>query len=253
MEIEWENKYKNYIKAENAVKEAVLNETEILFFPEMSFTGFSMNIKVTAESNNETVNFISQLCKRYKIAIGFGWTEKYCDKAKNCYSIIDKNGSEISRYIKVHPFSYSDEDKYFIKGDKLEYFTMGDTTFSTAICYDLRFPELFQGICKYNKTNAIVVPANWPAKRSEHWKILTFARAIENQVYIIAVNCVGNIGGIQYSGNSYVINPNGEIICCADNNKEMICYADIDFNTEKYRNSFPVKKDRQVEFYKSII
>lgn len=253
MKIEWENKFKNYIKAENAIKEAVENKTEILFFPEMSFTGFSMNIKVTSESNYETVKFISQLCKRYKIAVGFGWTERYYDKAKNCYSIVDKNGEEISRYIKIHPFSYGGEDKYFIKGDKLKYFTIGNTTFSTAICYDLRFPELFQGICKYDKTDVIVVPANWPAKRSEHWRVLTTARAIENQVYIIAVNCVGNIGELQYTGNSYVITPNGEIICQAIDNKEMICYVDIDFNTEKYRNLFPVKNDRQIEFYKSII
>lgn len=253
MKIEWENKSCNYAKAEKAILEAKNNNAEVLFFPEMSFTGFSMNIKETAEFNQESLNIISQLCIKYKVAVGFGWVRGVGEKAENCYSVVDRYGVEISRYVKVHPFSYSGEDKYFVKGKNVEYFRLSGKAFSTAICYDLRFPELFQGICKNNNISAIVVPANWPQKRELHWQVLSRARAIENQVYIIAVNCVGEIGNLYYSGGSCVIHPNGNIISCVDDNREMLFYANIDEDVEKLRCQFPVRNDRQVDFYKNII
>jgi predicted amidohydrolase len=77
------------------------------------------------------------------------------------------------------------------------------------------------------------------------------ARAIENQVYVLGVNCVGNMGGLEYSGDSCVINPNGEIIEIIEGN-EGIIYADIEKNVKDIRDSFQVRQDRRTEFYKSL-
>lgn len=252
MNIVWENKEENFIKAEKAVIEAVEKGAEVLFLPEMSFTGFSMNIGFTAENNNYTVNRIKSLCKKYNIAIGFGWTEKCGNKAKNCYTVLDKNAEELSTYVKIHPFSYGNEDKYFVKGTELSKYNINGIDFSTAICYDVRFPELFQGICKDESIKAVVIPANWPAKRAEHWKALVRARAIENQVYIIAVNCVGDIGKTEYSGDSCVISPNGDIKEYMGSS-EGVCVAELVYDIDKLRKNFPVKQDRQVELYKKIL
>lgn len=252
MNIKWENKEENFAKVEAVVVDAVKQNAQALFLPEMTFTGFSMNIGATSESDRYTVNRMKSICKKYGLAIGFGWVEKCGDKAKNSYTVIDKNGDELATYVKIHPFSFAGEDNYFIKGDKIITFDIDNTTFSCAICYDTRFPELFQAISKNENVRAVVIPANWPKKRAEHWKTLVRARAIENQIYVIAVNCVGEIGEVDYSGDSCVVNPDGELQVVANNGEQLIC-VELDYDVENLRNNFPVKKDRQVELYKSIL
>lgn len=251
MNIIWEDKEKNIDKAEKAIATASENNVDILFMPEMSFTGFSMNIAKTAESNNYTIEKLKALCQKYGIAVGFGWVKSCGEKAKNCYSVIDKNGKIISTYEKIHPFSYSGEDKYFEKGNALTKYNINGVGFSTAICYDLRFPEIFQAISKDSDITAIVVPANWPAKRSNHWKTLAMARAIENQVYIIGVNCVGFIGGTEYRGESCVITPNGDVKEFLLN--EQIYFTELDYDVKKLQENFPIKQDRRVQLYKNLL
>ena len=168
MNIAWEDKEKNLLKVERAAAEASQNGADVIFLPEMSLTGFSMNIKATAETDKYTVLQAQSICRKYGIALGIGWTEQCGAKAKNCYTVLDKRGIALSTYVKIHPFSYSGEDKYFVKGEKLTEYKIGDTYFSTAICYDVRFPELFQGISKNRLVTAVVVPANWPQKRESH-------------------------------------------------------------------------------------
>ncbi len=252
MNIDWENKEKNFKKLESVMSKVIEEGARVLFLPEMTFTGFSMNIDITAEADRYTVERMKSICKKYDLAVGFGWTEKCGNKAKNCYTIIDKNGNELSTYVKIHPFSYAGEDNYFVKGDKIVTFDIDGIGFSNVICYDTRFPELFQAISKNEKVSAIVIPANWPAKRAEHWKALVKARAIENQTYIIAVNCVGEIGGNYYSGDSCVITPAGQVQAMVSNQEKLMC-VELDCDVEELRKSFPVKKDRQIDFYKSIL
>ena len=114
------------------------------------------------------------------------------------------------------------------------------------ICYDLRFPELFRAVS--DKVSAVIIPANWPAKRSKHWKTLLQARAIENQVYILAVNCQGDMNGQYYSGDSCIINPNGDILDSLSD-CEGVIHFDLPDDVEQYRNSFPVLKDRRPKLY----
>jgi len=113
----------------------------------------------------------------------------------------------------------------------------------------LRFPEVFS--IASHKADAIIIPANWPAKRREHWITLLRARAIENQVYIFAVNCVGNIGDLNYSGDSCVIKPDGEIVEMASYEEKLIIY-DFQNDVAKYRSNFPVKQDRKVSLYHEL-
>ena len=253
MNISFEDKEGNFGKVCRAAEKAAYEGADVLFLPEMSFTGFSMNTELTAESDNSSMSFVRNLCVRFGISTGFGWVRKSENKAENCYSVIDRNGRELNTYVKMHPFSYSEENRYFSGGSSIAFYAVENIGFSTAICYDMRFPELFSGICREGKVKAVVIPANWPAERSEHWKVLTRARAIENQIYIFAVNCVGEMSGLYYSGNSCVIAPDGEIIVCSDDREELI-FAETDFSyADRLRKSFPVKNDRRTELYKSFL
>lgn len=250
MEIVWENKENNFIKAEHYIELAAMQKGDVVFFPEMSLTGFSMNINKTGESDNCTIAKIKKLAKKYNIAVGIGWVRINEEKGENHYTIIDKNGLIVSDYIKLHPFSFADENKYFECGREIVSFQLGNMKCSDFICYDLRFPEIFQAVS--SEAEVIIVPANWPQKRREHWMCLLKARAIENQVYVIGVNCVGIIGGVEYSGDSCVINPAGESIVQMSG-QEGLVLCEIKDDVKTYRSGFPVKNDRRVGYYKQIL
>lgn len=254
-------------------------QIDVLLLPEMSFTGFSMNTDTTKEEKEETIEKMKLLAKQYNIAIGFGWvkdcskedcSKEYCDKeyrsgeyqneeycnehfrgkkAENHYTIVDKTGECISDYAKIHPFSFAGEDLKFQGGEEITSFWLEGVPCSNFICYDLRFPEIFQIASK--TANMIIVPANWPAKRSSHWKALLQARAIENQVYIIAINCVGQMDNLYYSGDSCVINPDGQVLDMLSDEEGLIIYDFAD-DVETYRSSFPVKQDRREDLYYGI-
>lgn len=246
--IVWEDKAKNYKKAEERIKESLSFGTQAIFFPEMSFTGFSMNTKATKEQNQETIQQIRQFAKKYQMCIGFGWVKDCGERCENHYTIVDNSGNIVSDYAKLHPFSYSGEDKNFKGGNTISTFLLKGICFSSFICYDLRFPEIFQAVSK--NAHVTVLAANWPAQRSSHWKALLKARAIENQVYILAVNCIGTIGEINYTGESCIINPNGDVQAYLAG-KEGTIYFELIDDVQQFRDAFPVKQDRREMLYRS--
>lgn len=246
MNIIWENKEKNYLRLEKRLKEVCERNIDLFLLPEMSFTGFSMNTDATKEHNMETISRIADYARQYGIAIGFGWVKDCGEKSENHYTIINKEGEIVSDYAKIHPFSFSGEDQKFQGGEHIVNFEHGGIKFTSFICYDLRFPEIFQ--IASTQSHVVIVPANWPEKRKMHWKCLLQARAIENQVYIIAINCVGEIGGLTYSGDSCVINPNGDILLSLSDQEGILEYNLID-DVDSFRNDFQMKKDRRNDLY----
>lgn len=246
MHIFWEDKERNYLHLESQLKMCEENGTDLFLLPEMSFTGFSMNTDLTKENDLSTVKRMTAYAKQYHMDIGFGWVKDCGEKSENHYTVINRKGDVISDYVKIHPFSYGKENTKFQGGSKLSYFEICGLKFTTFICYDLRFSEVFQ--IASGEADVIVVAANWPQKRAQHWKCLLQARAIENQVYILGVNCVGNINGIHYSGDSCVIAPDGEIISQLSE-QEGILACNLERDTWQYRKDFPVREDRRDAMY----
>lgn len=274
MEIAWEEKEKNIKRLEEQLSSVFCNKEQIkdtgmksdhlqptdkkgcctsekalVVLPEMSFTGFSMMIERTRESTMETVERMKELAVRFQVAIGFGWVKAVGEKAENHYTVVSHKGEILSDYIKLHPFSYAGEDEKFEKGNLFAEFVMEGIPFGSAICYDLRFPEVFQ--IESKKAHVIIVPANWPKARREHWITLLRARAIENQCYMIGINCVGQIGDLSYSGDSMIVNPNGEVVLRAGNGEQFLEYNLLD-DVWEFRNNFPVKQDRRESFYQQF-
>lgn len=242
----WEDKQRNICHAEKLLAEATEHDAEIIFFPEMSFTGFSMDIAKTKEADEKTVRKISELALRHGVYIGFGWVKSIENKAENHYTVVDKKGMIALDYTKIHSFQYGGEGEQFISGSQLCSFVINGFCVTPLICYDLRFPEVFR--MKMEETDVYVVPANWPESRREHWNTLLKARAIENQAYVLGINCVGEIGSLSYSGDTCAIDPNGNILGYVSG-KEEILYVDIEKNALKIRESFPVRRDRKPTLY----
>ena len=246
-EIIWEDKQKNILNAEEMIVEAARNGAEIIFFPEMSFTGFSMDIVKTREFDMETVKRIAELALKYDVYIGFGWVKASDNKAENHYTVVDRSGNVALDYIKIHSFQYGGEGEQFIPGNQIYNLMINGFRFTPLICYDLRFPEVFR--MKMEETDVYIVPANWPASRSEHWNTLLKARAIENQSYVLGINCVGEIGGLSYQGDTCAIDPNGNVLGHISE-KEEILYVEIEKENLGIRETFPVRRDRRTEIYR---
>ncbi len=250
MKIAWEDKETNYIRMEKTLKDASERGTDLFLLPEMSFTGFSMNIGITKESDGRTMEKMAGLARKYHTSIGFGWVKDCKEKAENHYTVVDKEGVILSDYVKIHPFSYSGEDRWFRGGEDIVFFLLDEIIFSCFICYDLRFPEIFRAASKY--AGAILVSANWPESRSMHWKCLLRARAIENQVYIIAVNCTGEMNGVYYSGDSCMIGPDGKVLCQLSNQEGILEY-ELRNDVWEVRDKFPVRADCREELYHDLM
>lgn len=247
MHIEWEDKETNLRKLESGLLQAASEGAELLLLPEMSFTGFSMNTEATGEKDQTTSQRVRELARRYGIAVGFGWVKDCGEKCENHYTVLDREGNVLSDYAKIHPFSYSGEDLKFRGGNEISRFSVQGIPCSNFICYDLRFPEIFQKASK--DAHVIFVPADWPASRSAHWKTLLAARAIENQVYILGINCVGDIGGLYYSGDSCIVTPDGRVEQMLSD-REGILFYDLYDDVCDYRKRFPVKQDRRESLYR---
>jgi omega-amidase len=255
MDITWLDKEKNKENCLRFLERASTLNYDLILFPEMSLTGFSMNVSLIGEVKDETLDWFKEMALKYSINIGFGYVEKNKDKGKNIFTIVSKDAKVLSRYVKIHPFSYSGEDKMYDSGYEIILTKIKDFNISTFICYDLRFPEPFQIASK--EATLIFVIANWPKSRREHWITLLKARAIENQCYIAAINRVGFDGEkIEYGGDSMIIGPSGDVISKADQafkglaSLDSLITGEVDIEEViKLRTGFKLKEDRKEEFY----
>lgn len=120
---------------------------------------------------------------------------------------------------------------------------MPEQTLGLATCYDLRFPELFRGLVDAGATT-MVVSAGWPARRREHWTLLSRARAVEDQAYVLACATAGTHAGVEQSGHSLVVDPWGEVLAEAGPG-ETVLTVDLDpAKVAETRDQFPALKDR---------
>lgn len=250
----WENKNENFSNCRLFVHNAKVHGAELVIFPEMTLTGFSMNISDIAEdrTTSSSVELFQQLAREFRIAILFGVVFQDGSKATNNAILVNDEGVIKGGYSKIHPFSFAGEDKVFNGGDQICLVNLGKITIGLTICYDLRFPELYSALGK--RCELIVNIANWPKKRVEHWNTLLKARAIENQIFVIGVNRTGTDGqGLDYLKSTQALNPNGDLIAATYSDDQIdIANIDSDFIAE-YRKSFSTTQDRKPALYKSFL
>ncbi len=259
MDIIWEEKPANYEKAELMCQRAFQAGADLLLFPEMSFTGFSMRMEKVAERYPyKSVDKMKMLSEKYPhMAIGFGYAGyvkgENSKEIRNCLEVV-ANGESLMRYEKIHPFTFGEEGKYITAGSRLAACEIHGVPIGGFICYDLRFPEPFQISSKENEL--IFVIANWPQERAEHWNILLQARAVENQCYIAGINRIGEGGGLSYEPGSLIFDPlgnpvKGKFYRVGGEVEEGFLLVEIDTEMVlEVRKNFPLKADRREALYK---
>lgn len=230
---EWENPHDSIIKL-NAMLEQYISDEDLIIFPEMTLTGFTMEAEKHAEEiDGLGMQFFMSAAQKYNKHIIAGIIERDEGKIYNSAIHFDRNGIITARYRKIHPFSLAKENKYFSAGKEPVATFIDKTNIGLAVCYDLRFPELYRQYGK-NKVDLQITIANWPVPRIEHWKSLLKSRAIENLCFSIGVNRVGDDPYNKYNGCSGVFDPTGNEIILTENNEGIIS---IDIDLEKVKSA----------------
>ena len=250
----WEDKPYNLQRCAELTARAADNGADLVVFPEMTLTGFTMNTDLSAEDPVTAPSLIafSELAKKYKISLVAGMVINNGDAVENTLAAFSNDGVERARYAKIHLFSPAGEDGFFKPGYKLTSMKMLEFKLGFSICYDLRFPELYSALAK--DCDVLINIANWPIGRVEHWRALLRARAIENQAYMIGVNRIGIDGnGLEYERSSVVVNGNGEFISPIFTKDEMDVYEISYQELLNFRQGFSTRQDRLPDLYRVTI
>src|SRR6478672_3529048 len=212
-DIVWENKEANFAKVEHLLDQARPPAGSLVALPEMSFTGFSMNVaRIAQHQPDHTEAFLKAAAKRYGIHLLAGTATQTQDGlGRNEAVLVTPLGSVANRYQKLHLFSTAREHLFFEAGNHAGIFEWNGGLVAPFICYDLRFPEEFRVAADLGAELYIVI-ANWPRARELHWLTLLQARAIENQAIVVGVNRCGRDPHVDYSGRSVIVAPDGAVI-----------------------------------------
>ena len=238
----------NLATATAALQRVAQKNCKLAVLPEMWSCGYDYrNMKELAQETPRVLQKLQEQCRKLNIVTVGSLPELDGDTIYNTAYVID-NGEIVGSYRKLHLFSTMREDQFLGSGKNS---LVADTSIGKlgiAICYDLRFPELFRKLA-LEGAEIICLPAEWPKPRQEHWKTLLRARAIENQLFVIAANCCGIQGKLDFFGLSQLISPLGNVLqIAAEEDAELVATFDFTEMTD-YRKKIAILNDRRADIY----
>jgi len=232
---------------------AAASGCQLVVFPEMSDTGYHMpTIVETAGSwNGGVFAKVAAAAAANRIHVIAGLSERVGKNIFNSLAVIGPDGALTGIYRKTHLITAAPvfEHHYIKAGDKISLCDIEGFKIGLMTCYDIRFPELARRLC-LSGAEVLIVPAAFPLVRQKHWETLTSSRAIENQVYLAAVNRVGEDNGLSFCGASRLLDPYGDILSSASEIDETILYGEITKERLfQVRDRMKVYQDRREELY----
>lgn len=253
-------KKENIETADRMIRDCAHRGAQVVALPEIFNGPYSNKYfrEFSEDENGETVSFLRELAKELEIyLIGGSIPEIFDDKIYNTSFIFGKKGELLGKHRKVHLFdinvkggiSFKESDT-LTPGDEM---TLVDTEFGkigVAICYDVRFPELFRKMTLAG-AKLIVLPAAFNMTTGPaHWELSMKARALDNQIFFAAVSPARDVNSpyVAY-GHSCVVSPWGEF-CGKLDARPSIIVTEIDFDyVDEIRDQLPLLKHRRAELY----
>ena len=242
--------------------EALLREqrgADLIVLPELWSAGyfhFGQYPELSESVNGPTVAMCAAVAKDLGAYVHVGSIVERIDGPatvgspafRNTSVLVDPQGNLAHRYSKLHVFGYKSlEADLLTPGTSLPVAATPFGQMAGTTCYDLRFPGLWSEL-RVRGAEIVIVPAAWPAARREHWKLLTSARAVEHQVFVLACNAAGTQEGVELGGTSRVIDPSGRLVAEAGTGEEVL-HASIDPGlVQATRSEFPVIADRLADY-----
>ena len=251
-DLAWEDRASNFAAVQAALQEATppLAVDSLLVLPEMFAIGFSMNVLQAADTAAaETEVFLAQLARQHHIYVLAGLARQLPDgTGANEAVAFSPDGTLLVRYRKIHSFPPAGEAVAFTAGFQILTFPWNGFTVAPAICYDLRFPELFRAATAAG-ADLFCVIANWPDRRQAHWTTLLQARAIENQAFVLGVNRCGTDPHFTYPGASALIDPHGVTLTAAGSSPTLLRFTISSKTAATWRAGFPALRDRRTDLF----
>lgn len=207
-----------------------------------------------AEGEGPLQDFLAALAAQHRVWLVGGsipLQASVAGKVRNSSLVFNDRGERVARYDKIHLFSFCrgeehyDEASTIEAGDEVCSFASPAGRTGLALCYDLRFPELFRAL---GEPNLVIVPAAFTYTTGRaHWEILLRARAIENQCYLLAPAQGGWHGERRRTwGHSMIIDPWGEILACRAEGAGVVLAEFEPERIERVRQSLPALRHRRV-------
>lgn len=248
--IEYGQPDKNLQKGAQWIAEAASQGSQLILFPELWLTGYdTKNLSAHAQAHIEHIAELQRLAQTHQVAIAGSYLTEKAGRLQNTFTLLWPDSRPPAQYHKVHLFRMFEEDKWLRPGEHLLQTETPWGEAGLAICYDLRFPEMFRAYALHGVTLNLIV-AEWGFERQYHWKTLLRARAIENQVFMAAVNAVGKTGKETFAGCSAILTPWGNPLTEGNDHDEALLTAELDLaQVAEVRNLIPVFGDRHPEVY----
>lgn len=237
----WESPAANREHFENKLSR--MEATDLVLFPEMFTTGFTMQPQRVAETmDGDTVEWMKVSAEKYKTALGGSIVIREGQTFYNRFLLVSPDGN-IQYYDKRHTFTLAGEHLVYKAGENDGIVFYKGWKICLRICYDLRFPVWARNTMDYD---VLIYVANWPVPRIQSWDTLLRARAIENMAYCVGVNCVGNDPNQhRYPGHSAVYDLYGNLVSSAITASEAVLTATLDKNQMlEQRKRLPFLADR---------
>jgi predicted amidohydrolase len=233
------------------IKGAAEQNSQFILFPELWSTGYDLEHAASYQSANQAIlSELAQLASQHHLFIGGSLLEEKDGRFYNTFKIISPAGEIKAAYQKVHLFGLMAEDQWLQAGSQLQTCDFPWGKAGLAICYDLRFPEMFRHYTLQDNIQILLIPAEWPLRRVAHWRTLLRARAIENQIFVAAVNTAGQIGDETFGGASVLLDPWGEALVEGNQTGSDLLTAAIDLDLiQTVRSRLTALKDRRPELY----
>ncbi len=242
----------NLRTAQELAAQAADGGAELLLLPELWGSGYDLERaqELADELNTGLFAATASLARHHRLAICGSLLEwdATTQRAYNTATLYDADGNLRGAYRKVHLIGLMDEDRYLGAGDAAPTFEFPWGRGALAICYDLRFPELFRRYA-LDGAGVVLLPSEWPAQRIAHWRTLLRARAIENQCFVVACNRVGADRANAFGGGSAAIDPRGETLAEAGTDATLL-FATLNLALIGEARAFmPIFRDRRPEVY----
>ncbi len=231
---------------------AMEQRPDVVLLPELWDVGYYPHpISEHADPNGERIcKVLAELAAKYQVNIvGGSAAIRINDNVFNTCYVFNRSGQLAASYDKTHLFAPGGEKFDFTPGDRLVTYTLDGIKCATLICYDIRFPEAARSLALQDIA-VLFVPAAWPASRIMHWNTLLRARAIENEIFLVAANGTGELDDAMHlGGHSQIIDPWGEILATSED-EEATLQANLKIAIRsQIRDSIDVFTDRRPEIY----
>ncbi len=246
MDVHLGNPQENLQQAAAFAAEAARRGSDLLLLPELWGSGYALERADGLASPLDAGLFaeMGALARQHALYVGGSLLERAETGVYNTFGLYAPDGRRVAAYRKIHRFGPMDEDRYLAAGNAPILAPLPWGRAGMAVCYDLRFPELFRA---YSGAGAemLFLVAEWPRVRLEHWRTLLRARAIENQCFVFAVNRSGESKGEVFAGHSMVLDPWGETVLEGGAASGLFTVAVSLDEVAAARRRLPALKDRQ--------